>query len=153
MADELSINVQAVADIGAAAAGVGVLVTITNSQLPVFTSDDIPDGVHVIAAGNNNWMRAELDPRLIGRCSQVVVDDLDQARLECGELMRAVDLGLLAWNMVIPLAEVVSGSRSGRASDADLTLFESQGIGLEDVALAHHLYRAATELGRGLALS
>lgn len=133
--------------------GARVVVTITNSSTPVLMADDVQPGTHVIAAGNNNWMNCEIDPNLFARAATVVVDDVDQARIECGELMRAVDRGLISWNAVSTLSGVVSGTVPGRAGDDDITIFEWQGIAVADVAVAAHLYRAAVERGRGLPLA
>jgi alanine dehydrogenase len=130
-----------------------IVVTITNSQEPVLAAEDIAPGTHVIAAGNNTWMHAEIDPRLFERATTVVVDDLDQARLESGELMRAADQGLLSWTRVHTLADVVAGLVPGRTSDDEITIFESQGIALADLAVAAHLYHAAHDLGRGVPLA
>lgn len=152
LAGELGITVNAVDNVKSAAARARVLVVITNAKEPVLSVDDVDPGTHIVAAGNNTWLNSEIAPELVGRCDVVVTDDVDQARLECGELMRAADTGLISWDRVIPLADVVAGRRRGRNSADDITLFEAQGVAIEDVALAAHLYRAAVAKGRGLPL-
>ncbi|WP_162606488.1 ornithine cyclodeaminase family protein [Jiangella asiatica] len=152
MSDELGIDVVPVGSPAEACSGARVIVTITNSPTPVLDAADVPPGSHLVAAGNNTWMNTEVPPELLGRAATVVVDDVDQARLECGELMRAADRGLISWDRVRTLADVVSGVVPGRTAADDITVFEWQGIALADLAVAHHLYKAAKDKGRGTPL-
>lgn len=132
--------------------GANTVVTITNSPTPVLMADDVQPGTHIVAAGNNTWMHCEIDPVLFQRAATIVTDDIDQARLECGELMRAVDRGLTSWSQVSTLGEVIAGQAPGRVSEDDITIFEWQGVAVADVAIAGRLYREAVAKGRGLAL-
>jgi ornithine cyclodeaminase len=150
---ELGVSAEAVCSAERAVSGVGIVVTITNSAEHVLCSSDVSTGVHIIAAGNNNPGKVEIDPDLIARCATIVVDDVDQAMMECGELIRSYERGLVKRAQLVPLADVASGKAAGRSDADEITLFESQGIGLEDVAIAAHVYRAARKLGRGLALA
>ncbi len=125
---------------------------MTNSTDPVLNSSDVSHGVHLIAAGNNNPTRAEIDPALIARCDVVVVDDVEQALLESGELIRCIKTGGIVAEDLIPLAAIVAGAVEGRTDSSQLTLFESQGIGLEDAAVAGLVYRRARALDRGTVL-
>ena len=79
----------------------------------------------------------------------IVVDDLEQAKIECGDLMWPEARGSFRWDMVHELRDVVSGRVPGRPSDQSLTLFESMGIALEDIAAAQLVYRKAKEQGLG----
>lgn len=133
--------------------GANTVVTITNSPTPVLMADDVQPGTHIVAAGNNTWMNYEIDPVLFQKAATIVVDDIDQARLECGELMRAVDRGLASWSEVTTLGEVIAGTAPGRVSEDDITIFEWQGIAVADVAIAGRLYREALATGRGLTLA
>ena len=62
--------------------------------------------------------------------------------MEAGDLTQAVDEGLLDWNDVCEFHEVLSGEHPGRTSHDQITLFESQGLAVEDVAMADYLYKA-----------
>jgi alanine dehydrogenase len=152
MADELGITVVAVHSL-AEAAEAPVLVTITSSREPVLTPADVNPGTLVIAAGNNTWLGAEIAPEIFANASAVVVDDLEQARLECGELMRACELGLTTWGKVDTLADVVAGRTKGRVGEDEIGVFESQGTAMLDVAVAAHIYRTAVDKGLGNPLS
>ena len=96
--------------------------------------------------------RRELDDEAVMRSSLIVVDSKEQAKIECADLAIPVDLGLLEWDSVVELGQVVSGQLNVRDSFDDITLFESQGIALEDVAVAAHVYKRAKQEGIGVTL-
>ena len=96
--------------------------------------------------------RRELDDEAVTRSSLVVVDSKEQAKIECADLAIPADLGLLEWDRVVELGHVVSGQVNGRVNPDDITLFESQGIALEDVAAATHIYNRAKHEGVGITL-
>jgi alanine dehydrogenase len=132
-----------------AAAEADILITITNSREPVLLGDWLTPGVHVNAAGGNSVLRSEVDDNAVRRADFIAVDALDQARMESGELVNAVEKGLLVWERVRELRHVVSGAMPGRTNDRDITIFKSLGIAIEDVAAAAVLYRKAKEQNAG----
>ena len=97
-------------------------------------------------------MKRELDTAAIVKADLVACDDIDQARIECGELMRAAELGRFSWESAVRLDRIVAGLRTPRHSDDDITLFESQGVAFEDLAVCGRLYDMAIELGVGTLL-
>jgi ornithine cyclodeaminase/alanine dehydrogenase-like protein (mu-crystallin family) len=129
----------------AAARDAGILVTITGSKTPVLEGQWIPPGAHVNAAGSNALQRAELDVEAVRRAGLIVTDSLEQARVECGDLVAALEQGVIGWDDVHELGDVVAGRRPGRASADQITLFESQGVAMEDVAVAVRLVARARE--------
>jgi ornithine cyclodeaminase len=106
-------------------------------------------GMHINAAGANSWLRRELDTAAVARCGAVAVDDKEQAQIECGELMRAAATGHFSWDRAVQLEQIVAGQARGRRSAEEITLFESLGIALEDIAVAERVYRLAVERGLG----
>ncbi len=96
--------------------------------------------------------RRELEEAAVGRAEVIAVDSKEQAHLECGDVVFAVDRGLVRWEQVRELGEVVAGYYPGRRSPEGITLFESQGLALEDVAVAKAVYERALERGLGLEL-
>ena len=72
-------------------------------------------------------------------------DDVDGAKIECGDLAWPVERGLMAWEKVYELAPIVAGLMPGRRSKDEITLFESQGIALEDIAASALIYERAIE--------
>jgi ornithine cyclodeaminase/alanine dehydrogenase-like protein (mu-crystallin family) len=83
-----------------------------------------------------------------------VVDSRAQAALECGDLLIPAERGWIDWDLLPELSAIVAGQSRGRQTDAEITLFESQGLGLQDVAVAGHVYQKAVDasLGEQLAL-
>ena len=152
MSERLGVNVVAVDSKEAAAEGMDVLVAVTNSVEPVITGDMVEAGMHINAAGNNSWMKRELDTEAIVRADLVACDDIDQTKIECGELMRAAETGHFSWESLVRLDRIVTGLRTARGSDDDVTLFESQGVAFEDLAVCGRLYELAVERGVGARL-
>ena len=132
-----------------AAEGCDVIITITSSREPVLLGEWLAPGTHINAAGGNSLLRRELDDEVIRRSSAVVVDSLEQAKIEAGELVSAVEKGLLAWEGVCELRHVVTGNRHLRSGSEDITLFKSLGIAIEDVAAAAVVYEKARVRGIG----
>ena len=126
-----------------------VIITITGSREPVLNGEWLADGAHVNAAGSNHWIRREIDDRGLKRFHTIVVDDLEQARKECGELIWACERGTLCWDRVHELRAVVSGRLKGRLGDSSITLFESQGLAIEDLAAAKLVYTKALDQCKG----
>lgn len=137
------------ADPREAAEAADVIVTATGSVEPVFDGEWVSDGTHINAVGSNVATKREIDRRLLERASRIVVDDREVAAVECGDLI-AND-----WDQadVVALAEVLTGSALGRRHRSDITLFESQGLAVEDVVCAGVVYERARAQGIGRKLS
>lgn len=152
MAEATGVGVRPVATVEEALDGAPIVVTITNSAEPVLKADQVKPGMTIIAAGNNTWLRSEIDPAIFAKADLVVVDDVPNAQLESGELMRAAELGLVSWDRVVALGDIIGGVRPGRTSADQIIACELQGIGIEDVAVAELVVRRAREKGVGLEL-
>lgn len=135
----------------AEAAACDVVVTVTTAREPVLRGEWLADGALVCAVGANDPRARELDDRAIERAALVCCDSLEDARLESGDLIEPIAGGLLAWEDVHELHEVVAG-RVERPADDAVVLFKSNGIAAWDVALADELVRRARERGVGTAL-
>ena len=152
LAERLDISVLPAADPQEAVRGAHVVITATTSARPVLLGEWLEPGMHVNAVGSNAANRQELDARAVMRAHAIVVDDRDQARVECGDLVALVQEGRLSWEAISTLAEVVGGRTRPRQSPDDVTLFESQGLATEDLALAALCYERALERGAGTPL-
>jgi ornithine cyclodeaminase/alanine dehydrogenase-like protein (mu-crystallin family) len=130
-------------------AGADVVITITSARDPVLQGEWLAEGAHVNAAGGNHWMRREVDEATVTRSDVIVVDDLEQAKTECGDLIWPQARGSFRWDMAHQLQDVVAGRVPGRPNDQSITLFESLGVALEDVAAAQLVYRKAVDQGIG----
>lgn len=151
MTDAMGFDVSPVSS-GEEAADADIIATITSSQEPVLLGEWLQSGTHINAAGNNSWLKREIDTRAITACGIVAVDDVEQAKFECGELMRAAEVGRFSWDLAVPIHDIVGGRMSGRDNDEQVTLFESQGLALEDIAACERIVELAREQGVGLPL-
>lgn len=149
MSDELGLDVRAAATAEDAVAEADIVCTITNSRDPVFDGAKLKPGAHVNAAGSNGWIRREIDDTTIKRADLIVCDDVSDAKIECGELIWAAERRIFRWETAFDLRDVVGGRVPGRPSANAITLFESQGLAIEDVAAGMHIYRKAKERGLG----
>lgn len=125
-----------------------IVSTATSSREPFIKAEWIGRGTHINLVGSNHPSRSEAHPEVFSRTGLVVTDDKEQAKRESGDLLRAVDRGLIDWDRVYELWEVVSG-RVSRGGDDDITVFKSHGIALWDVAVAKIVYERARERGLG----
>lgn len=146
MADRLRLEVVVSSDPKQAVAEADVVTTATGSRQPVFDGRWLRPGVHINAIGSNYADKQEVDATTVQRADRIVVDDVAVARVECGDLL-AVER--LDWNAVEPLCNIVGGVVSGRTLSSEITLFESHGLGLEDLAAASRVLERAHERGIG----
>ena len=152
MAKRLGVDVVPVASPDDWVRGSHIVVAITSAREPVFDGALLEAGTCVVAAGSNSWTKREVDDTTIQRAALVVVDNLEQAQMECGELIWAVERGTFRWRQAVELHQVVSGQVKGRPSEDAITLFESQGIGIEDVAASAYVLQKARAAGIGVEL-
>ena len=94
-------------------------------------------------------MKQEIDYEVVRRSGTIVTDDVEGAKIECGDLVYPVDRGITSWDRVRSLSDIVTGRIAGRSSEEEITLFESQGVAVEDIAVGIRVYRMALERGLG----
>jgi alanine dehydrogenase len=133
----------------AAVGDADVVVTITKSAEPVLRANWLKSGVHVNAVGAVAADRREIDAETVLRATVRATDQLAQARIEAGEYRDLVAAGRLEWQHVVELGDIVTGKAPGRRGPADITLFKSLGMALEDIAFADLIVRRAHERGIG----
>ena len=145
---EAQLGVKAVGSATAeeAVRGADIVVTVTTSQTPVLEADWVEPHALVAAIGSNFRNRAEVPPELVERATTVVVDQLVTAQLESGDLIQAAEAGKFDWSQTVELASVVAG-RWERPEEAGITLFESHGLALWDLAAASVVVEAARKRG------
>ena len=131
------------------AAAADVVVTVTTSRDPVLRGEWLRDGALVCAVGANDPSRRELDSVTVERAAFVCCDSVADARLESGDLIDPVAQGVLDWQEVHELHDVVVGAVEGRASDDDVVVFKSNGLAAWDVALGAFALERARERGVG----
>lgn len=147
--ESFQVPVEAVDSAERAVEGASIVVTATNSKEPVLQDGWVAPGAHINAIGSNQPQRKELPPELVRRAALIAVDSIEQARLESGDLLLA--LGDEDWRdaRIVELKDLTGRqSRSGLAP-GDVSIFKSNGLGLEDVAVAAYVYEQARKLGQG----
>jgi len=123
-----------------------IVCTLTPSTSPVVKASWVRPGTHINAVGADAPGKQELDPKIL-EMAQVVVDDLSQA-CHGGEINVALRQGLFQKDQVWgTLGEVISGVKPGRQDAQAITIFDSTGLAIEDVAVSQLIYRKAKERG------
>jgi alanine dehydrogenase len=146
---DLGFRVEAATDLPAALRESDVCVTCTPSRRSFVFHGDVAPGTFIAAVGADNRGKQELEPALLAS-STLVVDVLEQCA-EIGELQHALAAGLMTRDQVhAELGDVVTGRRPGRTHDREITIFDSSGTALQDVAAAVVVYEKASAMGRGI---
>ena len=136
-------------DLRGALAQSDICITCTPSRRGFVSRDEVPPGMFIAAVGADSQGKQELDPSLLASAT-LVVDVLDQCA-EIGELQHALAAGLMRREDVhAELADVVAGRRPGRTRADEITIFDSSGTALQDVAAALAVYDKARAAGRGV---
>lgn len=126
-----------------------LVVTVTSSKEPVLRGEWLRPGAHVTAAGSNSLLKSEVDRDTLRRASLVCVDSREVLGLEAGDLLSPLESGTIMPEAVYELSHVVAGLHPGRRSPEEITFFASQGLALEDLAVARIVYDRAVERGLG----
>jgi alanine dehydrogenase len=142
-------KVEAVENARDAVAEADVVCTMTSSTTPVLEGAWLREGAHLNAAGSNRAHAQEIDVEAVTRAGVVAVEDLAQAKVESGDLRAANESGRWSWDHATRLSDIVAGHALGRTSDSQITLFESLGIGLWDLAAASFVFDECVVQGRG----
>ncbi len=129
--------------------GAEIVVAATTSATPVVQGEWLEPGAHINAMGANRLEARELDDAAVRRCSLIVADSVDQARWEAGDLAGPVSQGVLRWDRISDLGQLVAGKGPRRTRREEVTLFKSLGLAIEDVAVAAFVYERARKEGLG----
>lgn len=148
----LKIPVTPTDDLAAAVRQSDICVTCTPSRHPLLGQYDVRPGTFIAAVGADNPQKQELHPALMAR-SKIVCDILEQCAV-MGDLHHALEAGVVTRaNVYAELGEVVAGKKPGRESQEEITIFDSTGTALQDVAAAAFLYEKAQRDGSGVRLN
>lgn len=152
MAAELGIAVTPVDDLPAVLRQSDLCVTCTPAKKFFIHEKDVPPGMFIAAVGADNEDKQELDPALLGPKNKVVADVLAQCAA-IGDLHHALLAGTATLSGVYAeLGEIVCGKKPGRTSAEEITVFDSTGMALQDVASAALVYEKAMTAGKGIRL-
>jgi ornithine cyclodeaminase/alanine dehydrogenase-like protein (mu-crystallin family) len=123
-----------------AVAEADVIVTAASAKDPVLEAGWIPAGAHINAVGSNRIDRRELPGDLIYlKANLVTVDSVEQSHVESGDLMMPLMENPELHYNAVELCDVIAGRKPGRAHDKEITIFKSNGLAVEDVAVAGYI--------------
>jgi ornithine cyclodeaminase/alanine dehydrogenase-like protein (mu-crystallin family) len=146
MSDKLGIQVGVAGDLAEAARESEICVTCTTAREYFLRREYIRPGTFIAAVGADSEDKQELEPRLLSG-TKIVADILEQSAT-IGELHHALEDGCVSRSDVYAeLGEIVAGTKSGRTNEDEITVFDSTGMALQDVAAAAIVYERALEEG------
>jgi alanine dehydrogenase len=122
------------------AASQDVVVTVTPGDEPVILKGDLRPGQHIAVLGADAHGKQEFDLEAIERC-RLFCDEWEQASAG-GELSNGVEAGIIDRERVTQLGEVLTGDADGRDSPEDVTLFDSTGLAIQDLAIVQAVYES-----------
>ncbi|HYC83969.1 MAG TPA: hypothetical protein VEB86_02055, partial [Chryseosolibacter sp.] len=126
-----------------------ICITATPAKNPFLRKEHIQPGTFIAAVGSDSEEKNELDPALLAG-SYVIADRCEQAAA-IGELHHAIRSGLMAANNIYgELGEIVAGKKAAPQLNGRVTIFDSTGLGLQDVAAAATVYENAIDRKTGL---
>jgi len=129
-----------------------IVCTVTPALQPVIQKKWLVPGTHINAVGADAEGKEELEPAILND-AMVVVDDLRQA-IHAGEINVPVAKGLFKKEQIYAtLGEIITGQKPGRMDDKTITVFDSTGLAIEDIAVAKLVYDKARQSGTGMNVS
>jgi len=132
--------------------GSDVIGTVTTAAEPLFDAAWLEPGTHINAAGSNALIRRELSEAVLKRCSLICVDAVPTALAEAGDLLPLLEKGRFHPRQLVELGDILTGKAPGRTSPEQITVFESQGMAIQDLAVALRVVDAAVARGIGVEL-
>lgn len=145
----MTIAIEATASAEDAVRDVDLLVTGSTAKEPIVKSAWLKAGVHINAVGSHRPDHREIDGATVAR-AKVVVDSREAIMAECGDILLAIKEQAISENHVHgEIGEVIAGTKPGRMSASEVTLYKSVGIAIQDVATANLVYRKALKRGVG----
>lgn len=126
--------------------------TVTTAAQPLFEAEWLAPGTHINAAGSNALIRQELSEATLKQAALIAVDAVPTALAEAGDLLPLLEKGRLHARQLVELGDIIVGKHKGRVSADQITVFESQGMDIQDIAVALRVLKAAREAGLGIEL-
>jgi alanine dehydrogenase len=149
MSERIGVAVDAMRSGEEAVKGAEVVITATSATKVVLEGAWLAPGVHINAMGANWPQKRELDAAAVNRAGKIVVDSIEQSKMEAGDLIQAFGEDPSRWDAVQELSQIVAGKAPGRNNADRITLFKSNGIATWDLAAAVRVYEMAVAQGMG----
>ncbi|MDX1689090.1 MAG: ornithine cyclodeaminase family protein [Candidatus Promineifilaceae bacterium] len=132
-----------------AVTGASIICTVTAAPKPILKGAWLSPGAHINAVGSSVRFTRELDTGAVAG-SRLFVDRRESTLNEAGDFLFPQEEGVIDENHIqAEIGDVLLGHTPGRETDEEITLFKSLGLGVEDVAAAHFVYRQAIRQGLG----
>lgn len=126
-----------------------LICTVSSSREPLVDGDWVAPGAHINAVGAFEPTTRELHANAVAN-SKIVVDSREEAAKAAGDLLLAIEEGVLPADLDLPeIGELLAGVRTLERGPKDITIFESLGLALEDVGAAAHVVATGRERGLG----
>ena len=122
-----------------------VIISITSAFAPSLMNAHVSEGTHIACMGTDTMGKQEVEATLLGR-AKVFTDEIAQS-VSIGEAQHAIADGLLTADQITEIGAVINGTATGRNDDADITLFDGTGVGLQDLAVASSVVDLAVAQG------
>ncbi len=152
MSERLKIEVVPASSPEETVRGSDIVSTITTAATPLFDASWLSPGTHINAAGSNSILRREVGEDVFKISRPIVVDSVETALKEAGDLLPLLEKGRLHDRQLVELGDVIIGRHPGRSTPEEITLFESQGMAIQDISVAVRLEAMAREQGLGVEL-
>jgi alanine dehydrogenase len=149
MTERIGVAVEAARSGEDAVKGEDIIITATSATKVVLESEWLAPGMHINAMGANWPQKRELDAASVARADKIVVDSIEQSKMEAGDLIQAFGEDEKRWNAVQELSQIVAGKAPGRTNPSQITLFKSNGIATWDLAAAARVYELAVACNKG----
>jgi alanine dehydrogenase len=148
MSDLHRIDVTAAKSLGDATRASDVIATCTSSKTAYLGPEHVRDGTFIAAVGADNPEKSEIEPALMARAT--IVADIAAQSAVMGDLHHAIGSGSMTADALhAQLGEVITAKKTGRTSPTEITIFDSTGTGIQDVAAAVRAYELARDAGVG----
>lgn len=151
MSERLGLPVRPMSSSEETVRGSDIVGTVTTAAEPLFDGQWLDPGTHINAVGSNSLIRREIDEKTVLRADRIVVDARATALAEAGDLLPALEKGRIQASALTELGQIIVADQ-GRANATEITLFESQGLAIQDLAVALEVLQAAKKTGLGCVL-
>lgn len=150
LAAELDLSVAAFDTVEQAVNGADIVCAVSAAHDPILTSAMVADGTHVNLVGSSRAGPREADDALVAR-ARLFADHREGALRQGAEILHAKAAGLIGDDHVLgEIGEVMAGTKAGRRSDAEVTIYKSLGSIVQDLASGWFIYGKAREMGLGV---
>lgn len=129
-----------------------LICTATTSKTPVFSDSDLKSGVHINGVGSYTPEMVEVPPQVAGRAA-VFAGSREGVLAEAGEILAAMERGLIRRDQITELGDVINRNAQGRTEVDQWTFFKSVGVAVQDAAAARLALDRARRQGLGKELT